>query len=111
LSENQLKDFERFEGNSNAFRVLTHSFNEPEPGGYRLTYSTLASLVKYPCASCEGFNKKSGLIATKKSGFFDSELNTFRHISMALHIPPKKGFEHVFARHPFVYLVEAADDI
>ncbi len=111
LSPNQLKDFEYFEGNSNALRVLTHNFNEPEPGGYRLTYTTLASLVKYPCASFEGFNKKSGLIATKKSGFFDSELNIYRHIAMALHIPPKKDFEHVFARHPFVYLTEAADDI
>ncbi len=111
LSENQRSDFERFEGNSNALRVLTHSFNEPEPGGYRLTYSTLASLVKYPSASIEGFNKISGLIATKKAGFFESELNTYRHIAMALHIPPKKGFEHVFARHPFVYLTEAADDI
>ena len=111
ISENQLKDFEYFEGNSNALRVLTHSFNEPEPGGYRLTFTTLASLVKYPSISYEGFNKKSGLIATKKSGFFDSELNTFRQIAMALHIPPKKGFEHVFARHPFVYLTEAADDI
>jgi dGTPase len=110
LTENQLCDFERFEGNSNALRVLTHSFNEPEPGGYRLTYSTLASLVKYPCSSREGFSK-TGLIATKKSGFFESELNTFRHIAMALHLPPRKGFEHVFARHPFVYLTEAADDI
>ena len=111
LSENQRSDFERFEGNSNALRVLTHSFNEPEPGGYRLTYTTLASLVKYPSASLEGFNKKSGLIATKKAGFFDSELNTFRHLALALHIPPKKDFDHVFARHPFVYLTEAADDI
>jgi dGTPase len=111
LSPNQRRDFEYFEGNSNALRVLTHSFNEPEPGGYKLTFTTLASLVKYPCASIEGFNKKTGLIATKKSGFFDSELNTFRSIAMALHIPPKKDFNHVFARHPFVYLTEAADDI
>ena len=111
LSENQRKDFENFEGNSNALRVLTHSFNERDPGGYKLTYTTLASLVKYPCASVECFDKKSGLIATKKSGFFDSELNTYRHIAWALHIPPKEGYEHVFARHPFVYLTEAADDI
>lgn len=111
LSANQLKDFEYFEGNSNALRVLTNSFNEPEPGGYKLTYTTLASLVKYPCASIEGFNKDSGLIATKKSGFFDSELATYQHIANTLQIPGKEGYTYVYARHPFVYLTEAADDI
>jgi len=111
LSKNQLRDFEYFEGNSNALRVLTNSFNEPEPGGYKLTYTTLASLVKYPCASIDGFNKNSGLIATKKSGFFDSELDTYRQIANALHIPKKGDTGDVYARHPFVYLTEAADDI
>ncbi len=111
LSENQRKDFELFEGNSNALRTLTNSFNEPEPGGYKLTHTTLASLVKYPCASIEGFNKASGLIATKKSGFFDSELHTYEQIAGSLFINKKEGYQHVYARHPFVYLTEAADDI
>ncbi|RYD56821.1 MAG: deoxyguanosinetriphosphate triphosphohydrolase [Sphingobacteriales bacterium] len=111
LSGNQLKDFERFEGNSNALRILTHSFNEPEPGGYRLTYATLASIVKYPCSSIEGFDKKTGLIATKKSGFFDSELGIYRDIAATMDIPKKDGYNDVYARHPFVFLTEAADDI
>lgn len=111
LSENQLKDFELFEGNSNALRILTNNFNEKEIGGYRLTYATLASIVKYPCNSASGFNKASGLIATKKSGFFDSELSTYQDIAATLGIPKVAGYEHVYARHPFVYLTEAADDI
>ena len=111
LTPNQIKDFEYFEGNSNALRTLTQRFDEPESGGYRLTYTTLASLVKYPCTSIEGFDKKSGLIATKKSGFFDSELETYEQIAEALEIPRKDGHKHVYARHPFVYLTEAADDI
>ncbi len=111
LTENQRKDFELFEGNSNALRILTHNFNEQELGGYKLTYATLASIVKYPSISASGFNKKSGLIATKKSGFFDSELDTYREIATQLNIPQKEGLEHVYARHPFVYLTEAADDI
>jgi dGTPase len=111
LTENQLKDFERFEGNSNAFRVLTNSFNEKEAGGYKLTYTTLASIVKYPCSSIAGFDKKTGLIATKKSGFFDSEIATYESIAEALGIPKKDGNKHIYARHPFVYLTEAADDI
>jgi len=111
LSPNQLKDFERFEGNSNAFRVLTHSFNENDAGGYKLTYATLAAIVKYPCCSEDGFNKKSGLIATKKSGFFDSEIGTYKQLAETLGLPKKTGYHHVYARHPFVYLTEAADDI
>lgn len=109
LTENQRRDLEFFEGNSNALRILTHNFNEPEEGGYRLTYTTLASLVKYPCPSAEGFKK--GLIATKKSGFFDSEIALYGQIAETLGIPRISGYENVFARHPFVYLTEAADDI
>jgi dGTPase len=111
LTTNQIRDFEYFEGNSNALRIVTHNYNEPEQGGYRLTYTTLASLVKYPCCSAEGFDKKSGLISTKKSGFFDSEIPTFDDIATVLGIPRKEGYQQVFARHPFVYLTEAADDI
>jgi len=111
MSNNQKKDFELFEGNSNAFRILTHSFNEQEPGGYKLTYATLAAIVKYPCASEEGFNKATGLIATKKTGFFDSEILTFEDIASSLEIPQKDGFNRVYTRHPFVFLTEAADDI
>jgi dGTPase len=108
LSPNQLMDFEKFEGNSNAFRTLTHSFNEPQLGGYRLTYTTLASIVKYPCTSQKGFNKALGIHA-KKSGYFDSEQETYYAIARTLGIPQRA--DGLYARHPFVYLVEAADDI
>ncbi len=111
LSSNQIKDFELFEGNANALRTLTHSFNEIDPGGYKLTYTTLASLVKYPCSSEVGFDKSTGLIATKKSGFFDSEINTYKSIASSMGIPAISAFNHVYARHPFVFLTEAADDI
>lgn len=110
LSENQLKDFEHFEGNANAFRVLTHRFNEEE-SSYRLTFSTLAAIIKYPCSSTEGFDKDSGLIATKKSGFFDSEIDKYLQIAHRFHIPKHADYELVYARHPFVFLTEAADDV
>ncbi len=111
LSPNQLADFMHFEGNANAFRILTHPYNEAEAGGYKLTFATLASIVKYPCISLEGFDRQSGLIATKKSGFFDSERSGFEQLAQALELPKLPGFDCVYARHPFVYLVEAADDI
>ena len=111
LSENQRRDFTCFEGNANAFRTLTHSVSEQDPGGYKLTYATLAAIVKYPCTSLRGFDKTTGMIATKKSGFFDSETGTWRKIAAALGIPARDGTGEIYARHPFVYLTEAADDI
>jgi dGTPase len=109
LTENQQRDFLFFEGNANAFRTLTHNFNEPSQGGFRLTYATLASIVKYPSDSLNGFNKQQ--LATKKSGFFNSEIDTWKAIAAELGIPQPDPAKNVFARHPFVYLVEAADDI
>lgn len=110
LSAGQQKDFACFEGNANAFRTLTHPFNETD-SSYKLTYATLAAIVKYPCVSAEGFNPGSGLISTKKSGFFESEQETYFRMADRLGIPAKAGFTTVHARHPFVYLTEAADDI
>ncbi|MDZ7898508.1 MAG: deoxyguanosinetriphosphate triphosphohydrolase [Arcicella sp.] len=106
LSENQLNDFCKFEGNANAFRILTNPQN-----GHQLTYATIASIVKYPTDSSNGFNKKSGLIGTKKSGFFDSEIETYRKVATELDISVLDEQTNTFARHPFVYLMEAADDI
>ena len=109
LSLNQQRDFLCFEGNANAFRTLTHNFNEKALGGFRLTYATLASIVKYPSDSLNGFDRQR--LATKKSGFFDSEVETYRRMATELGIPQPDPTRNVFARHPFVYLVEAADDI
>src|SRR5690606_34539248 len=81
LTPQQIKDLELFEGNSNALRILTNNFNESTEGGYKLTYTTLASIVKYPSASYEGFNKSTGLISTKKSGYFTSELEIYKDIA------------------------------
>jgi dGTPase len=109
LTPNQQRDFLYFEGNANAFRTLTHHFNENSPGGFKLTYVTLASIVKYPADSLNGFNKQQ--LATKKSGFFDSETDTYQAIASELGIPRLDPEKLIYARHPFVYLVEAADDI
>ncbi|MFN3848953.1 MAG: deoxyguanosinetriphosphate triphosphohydrolase [Spirosomataceae bacterium] len=108
LTENQFNDFKHFEGNANAFRILTHIFGQ---NGLKLTYTTLASIIKYPSDSSSGFNKKTGLISTKKSGFFDSEIEYFRTIADELGLNQLIDNQHIYARHPFVFLVEAADDI
>ena len=137
-------DITHFEGNANAFRLLTHQFCGRRPGGFVMTYSTLASIVKYPYSSSLAGEKG-------KFGFFNSEAETYQQIAEELGIVDKSGefreenekfrvesgefatapqgpltgktgavansslstlhSKLIFARHPLVYLVEAADDI
>ena len=107
LTENQFNDFRYFEGNANAFRILTSIFNQ---SNLNLTYATLASIIKYPSDSTNGFKKKN-FISAKKSGFFDSEIEFYKRIANELNINALNAEKTIFARHPFVFLVEAADDI
>ncbi len=110
VSENQYADLIHFEGNANGLRLLTHPFNENSEGGMRLTYTTIASMIKYPCEARAGHKK--GNLHRKKYGFFDSEKQTFQKIVSEFGLISISTDEQIaYARHPFVYLVEAADDI
>ena len=99
-------DITHFEGNANAFRILTHRFKGRRQGGFVMTYSMLASIVKYPFASCLAGSHG-------KFGFFASEAESYRKIADELGIFCKSapGEPLKYARHPLVYMVEAADDI
>ena len=99
-------DITHFEGNANAFRILTHRFKGRRQGGFVMTYSMLASIVKYPFAS-------SLAGSHGKFGFFASEADSYRKIADELGIFCKSapGEPLKYARHPLVYMVEAADDI
>lgn len=101
MSAAQWNDFLYFDGNANAFRLLTHQFKGKRPGGFALTYSTLAGIVKYPY--------ESGKTTKQKFGFFQSNKEDYYQIAETLEIPRKA--DGSYARHPLVYLVEAADDI
>ena len=98
------EDFLYFEGNANAMRLLTHKFKGRREGGFALTYSTLASVVKYPFASTYAETKK-------KFGFFQTEEGTYLRIVDELGIPKSDTETDTYARYLLVYLVEAADDI
>lgn len=103
LSERQWADLVNFEGNANSFRLLTHQFVGRRQGGFAMTYSTLAAMVKYP---------RTSMLAEPnhpKFGFFESEEPLYRRIAAELGIPELEPGR--FARHPLVYLMEAADDI
>ncbi|TWP23291.1 dNTP triphosphohydrolase [Apibacter muscae] len=108
FTEKQWSDFINFEGNANAIRVLTQQQNGKSEGGIMLTYSTLASIAKYPC---ESIAKNKKILQQKKFGFFQTEKSTFLDIAKETSMLQKHEDPLIFARHPFVWLVETADDI
>ncbi|GAA4143441.1 deoxyguanosinetriphosphate triphosphohydrolase [Sphingobacterium kyonggiense] len=109
VSKEQWADLTHFEGNANALRILTHPFKGKDPRGFALTYTSLAAIVKYPCAAIDGHIK--GSHHRKKYGFFDAEKAVFEKIAQELGLKKDPSNPGGYVRHPLVYLVEAADDI
>ena len=105
LTEREWCDLASFEGNANSLRVLTHRFKGRRHGGFGMTYSTLASIVKYPY--------ESTISPNGKFGFFASEQDDFIRIADTLGMLRRERPDGTvsYARHPLVYIVEAADDI
>ncbi|MBK1897055.1 deoxyguanosinetriphosphate triphosphohydrolase [Chryseobacterium paridis] len=108
FSEKEWADLVNFEGNANAIRVLAHQQQGKDEGGIQLTLTTLASIAKYPC---EAIARQKGIIHRKKFGFFQNEKETFLEIAERTNLICESHEPHIFKRHPFVWLVEAADDI
>lgn len=104
LSPTQWNDITHFDGNANTFRLLTNHFRGRMNHNFGLTYSTLASIVKYPYSSDLSHS-------ASKFGFFQSEENNYREIAEELGIIQISVSPLHYVRHPLVYLVEAADDI
>lgn len=102
LTARQWEDVSHFEGNANSFRLLTHRFEGRREGGFAMTYSSLAAVVKYPYGSPHAGEKG-------KFGFFGTEEEIYRRVASDLGIPEIEPGR--FARHPLVWLMEAADDI
>lgn len=110
LTEAQIADLEKFEGNSMAFRLLAQK-KSIYNSGFNLTLTTIASIVKYPSHSAEGFQENPLFIGQKKAGFFESEIEIFEQFAAIFQLPKIANKATVYARHPFVFLTEAADDI
>lgn len=107
LKPGEWSDLTNFEGNANGFRILTN-MNNISRGNIMLTYTTLASFIKYPCGSLKGKSKYIPGIH-KKYGYFQSEKENFIRIFDELGII--RISPGVYARHPLAYIVESADDI
>jgi dGTPase len=108
-NEKEWADVTNFEGNANALHILTNNYTGKMPGGLMLTYTTLASILKYPCeADAMDRNYKH----RKKFGFFQQDQAAFYEVVEATNMIQDESTDFIsFKRHPFVYLVEAADDI
>ena len=103
VAPDEWNDFLYFDGNANALRLLSHQFDGRREGGFALTYTTLASIVKYPYESVG--------VTKSKFGFFQSEKNLYHDLARELGIIQLESNPMKFVRHPLVFLVEAADDI
>jgi dGTPase len=108
LTPTEIADVERYEGNAQGFRILTRLQMPDNNGGLQLTFATLGAFTKYPHASLFADVDHQGT-SLKKFGYFQSEREHFASIADKCGII-QRGPE-CWARHPLVFLVEAADDI
>lgn len=95
-----INDFREFDGNPQGFRTVTKLHADYDKYSLNLTYSTLLCILKYPRTT-------GGLIDNKpykKAGYFQTEKDIVDKLYKELDM----DLNH---RYPFVYIMEAADDI
>lgn len=102
----ELADLQSFEGNAQGFRLLAGKGKD----GLKLTITTLGAFLKYPRESILD-NKDATKRSQKKYGFFQSEKKLAEQLSVQSGLTKYNSESMCFARHPLVYLTEAADDI
>ncbi|MET3731945.1 dGTPase [Moheibacter stercoris] len=108
FSAEEWTDFIHFEGNANAIRILTQQQTGKLEGSIGLTFATMAAIAKYPC---ESIARTKGILHRKKFGFFQAEKENFQKIATETQMILEQTIPTIYKRHPFVWLVEAADDI
>ena len=101
LSEWQIEDLLRFEGNAQSIRLLTKTPYLGLNNGFNLSYSILGSIMKYPVSSVALKNGNSN--GYKKNGYYFAERKLFSDMDRCMGL---NG-----SRHPLSFLLEAADDI
>lgn len=101
LLEELITDFKEFDGNPQGLRIITKLHPDFDQHSLNLTYSTLLSMIKYPRTPITNETDKGKF---KKAGYFHTEKNIVEEMHEKLEIP-------LGSRYPFVYIMEAADDI
>ena len=102
LSPQMKEDFYNFEGNAQAFRLITKLHYLVDENGMYLTYALLNTIVKYPVPSTK-IDKTTGNIKDKKMGYYYADQKLYEAVAKATGTEGK--------RHPLTYILEAADDI
>jgi len=110
LGERERRDLLQFEGNAQAFRILTRLEQPRRGGGLGLTHATLGAFMKYPCTSDATSGKAAGRSA-KKHGLMVQELPAWERASVALGLERRVAGTDHWPRHPLAFLTEAADDV
>lgn len=98
-SESFLSDFINFDGNPQGFRTITRLQSVGEGGGLNLSATLLCSYLKY--LDCQLHREKP---FSAKIGFFGTEKNIVDKARSMMGLQADQ-------RHPFTYIMEAADDI
>lgn len=106
LNEQMKLDFMNFEGNAQGLRLLSKVKNDKNSYDVNLTYAVINTLIKYPNSSAD-FNASDKDVKKHKNGFFYSEEKIMDSICSHTGTKTVTGY----ARHPLVYVMEAADDI
>lgn len=101
-------DLRYFEGNAQAFRILSKIQKRRESSNINLTAGVLSSLIKYPVDSVSFEGKGGADIRKHKPGYYYSERAAFEKISRETGTLREDG---EVSRHPLAFLMEAADDI
>ncbi|WP_221091037.1 dGTP triphosphohydrolase [Deinococcus aquaedulcis] len=107
LSSAEYTDVARFEGNAQSFRIMARLWDRERPGGGRLTLAAYGALLKYPQSSSHPRDRSD--CARKKFNYVQADADLAEMVRAALGLTLHQPGH--FARHPLVYLMEAADDI
>ena len=107
MSEEEIRDIARYEGNAQGFRILAKLQNTAVHGGMQLTCATLGAFAKYPTLASAKIRPAG--VAGKKFNYFQLDKDLFREVALELGLIEIDTYS--FIRHPLAFLVEAADDI
>ncbi len=102
LMDSQRQDFLKWEGNAQAFRLVTRLQVSKGNSGLNLTVASLAALMKYTVASDE--TEKNSHPSRKKFGYFQDDAERAVNVLNKVGLSPGQ-------RHPIAYVMEACDDI
>ena len=104
--ENLLADFIEFDGNCQGLRIAALLQWKDDELGLNLTYTSLASYLKYIRAPMFDSSSKKDIQFCKKAGFFSTEKLLVNKIWNHFGYKENKP-----QRFPLAYVMEAADDI